>query len=255
MLRFSQSTHRIMVDPVSLMIQELNDIYYGTEDKGHATDVLSYIHLVSQIDPEAPYFASRKDEVVELAARDIWGTDYRTRIDPSVFDDSIVAYLTAFDKPEVRIMRVFNHKIDQLQTMLEGTTPIIEKSTNQKAGTFTYVSNTKFITQVMSDLTDLMDGRDALQARIQQTQQKENKIWGGRRQSFLDKKRLKDAIRKDRTRATNENPETTLRQTPAETRVSPEVNKSVNAEEAPAARHEGTPSENGADQGRVRPRI
>lgn len=237
MLTFNLSTHRVMVDAKSLMIRELNDIYYGTEDKGYATDVLSYIHLVSQIDADAPYFSAREDEVTELVARDIWGKDYTHKVDVSTFDDCVAAYLTAFDKPEYRMLRVFNTKIDQFQTMLEDTKPEIEKSINMKTGTFTFASNTRAMTQVMKEINNLIDERDALLERIKQTQTKEAKVWGGRKQSILDKKRMAEATRMERRKG-NETSQSPVEQSQAGEGVPSPLGKGVGKEESPVPKVE-----------------
>lgn len=246
MLTFNLSTHRIAVDAKSLMIKELNSIYYGTENKGHATDVLSYIHLVSQIDPDAPYFSAREDEVAELVARDIWGKDYVTRIDISAFDDDVAAYLTAFDKPEYRMLRVFNNKIDQFQTMLEDTKPEIERSQNMKTGTFTYASNTRAMTQVMKEINNLIDERDTLLERIKQTQSKEAKVWGGRRQSILDKKRMAEATRTERRKA-NEEETSPVRVSSAAQGISESFGQGAHNQEQAVQDDAGGDSEIGAD--------
>lgn len=239
-----------MVDAKSLLIRELSEVYYGTENKGWATDVLSYVHLVSQIDPDAPYFNSREDEVSELAARDIWGKDYAERVDLSAFDDVVAAYMTAYDKPENRMLRVFNHKIDQFQTVLDETDPEIQKSTNLKTGTFNFVSNTRAMTQLMKEINNLMDEKDALQQRIKQIQTKDHKVWGDRRQSILDKKRMGELTRKDRRRQ-NETSQTTVTEPEGQPRVSEGVGESPPAEEGALRETESAPSEVGADQRRV----
>lgn len=202
MLKFDLSSHRIVVDPKSLMISELREVYENDSDplKRNAINILSYIHLASQIDPAAPYFSAREDEVETLAAIDIFGRDYAER---GVVLDSFLnltqAYQKAFEKPENRIVKSFNHKLDQLQDMLEKVRPEIEKSINLKTGTFTYVSNTRSIMQVMKDLDEVMDAKEQLEERIKDKRLKDVKIRGGKKESYLEKTRLAREGRKSRT--------------------------------------------------------
>lgn len=202
MLKFDLSSHRIVVDPKSLMISELRECYDNDPDplKRGAIDVLSYVHLVSQIDPSAPYFSAREDEVETLAAIDIFGRDYDKRL---VILDSFLtltqAYQKAFEKPENRIVKTFNHKLDQLQDMLADVKPEIQKSINGKTGTFTFVSNTRAIMQVMKDLDEVMDAKEQLEERIKDKRLKEVKIRGNKKESFLEKTRMAEAGRRTRT--------------------------------------------------------
>lgn len=200
MLKFSMSSHRITVDPKSLMIAELRDIYDSDTDllKRQAVNILTYVHLASQIDPEAPYFSAREDEVQELVAMDVWGREWKTTQSIDGFDVLIEAYRLAYEKPENRMVQTFNHKLDQLHDMLANVRPEIEKSVNQKTGSFNYVTNTKAIMQVMKDLDEVMDAKEQLEERIKNKRNSEVKIRGQKKESFLEKKRIIDAGRKDR---------------------------------------------------------
>lgn len=251
MLKFNLSTHRVMVDAKTLLIKELNDVYYATEDKGVATDILSYVHLVSQIDSDAPYFQAREDEVAELAATDIWGHDYAKRVDISQWDNVVVAYLNGFDKPENRMLRGFNKKLDQLQTMLENVVPEIEKSINMKTGTFNFVSNTRAITQVMKEITVLMDTKEDLIERIKLVRTKDAKIWGNRKQSILDKQRMKEATRKENKRNHEEEESSVPEESPEEV-VSKTVRKGASTQESLVSDSTEKASGNGSDRRGVR---
>lgn len=199
MLKFRADRHRVVIDGLTLLVGPLRDFYYSQSDDGAATDVLSYVHLVAQVDPDAPYFQARMDEVYILAAKGIWGLNYEERIKLDDYDHLVDAYVEAFDKPEVRLLRVYNHKIDQIQDMIEKTDPQIEKSTNLKIGTFTYVSNTEKLSKMMRELGPIMDQRDEIVERVKQTREKDKKIRGGKTESYLERKR--------RTKPSNRQPD------------------------------------------------
>ena len=180
MFRFIISQKRVEIDPVSLMVKEFNDFYYSN-DPGHASDVFSYIHLASQIDMSAPLFGARTDEAKQLAARYIWGIDYENIVNYEDFDGLLDVYFETHDTPEVRVYRAFNRKIDQIQDMLDTTEPKIEKSINQKTGTFTIVSNGGVITKMMKELKTILNDRDELEQRMRGEKKKEASIVTGKR--------------------------------------------------------------------------
>lgn len=205
MLKLNLTNHRITIDPLSLTIEPLRKVYEEDEDplKRRSTDILSYVHLVSRIDMEAPFFSARADQVEELSAINIWGKNYKhAHPDLSVFRYLIEAYLEAFDRPEVRIVVAYNDKIDQLQDMVEETVPAIEKSSNKTSGTFTYVSNTTQLMKVMKEIRVIINEKNELEEMIRQGAEKDTKRWGGRSESFLEKKKKRNSTNK--TRASNE---------------------------------------------------
>lgn len=201
MLKFNIVSGRVTVDPKSLMIKELRDIYEADNDplKWISTDILSYIHIVSQIDPDAPFFGARLDEVEVLAANNIWGSDWkRNSANLSEFHPVIEAYVDAFDKAEVRIIRSYGRKIDQLQDMIDDVDPKIEKSTNLKSGTFTYVSNTNPLMKVMKEIRIIANEKKKLEDALRQGAESDTKRWGGRSESYLEKKKKEDIERRSR---------------------------------------------------------
>ncbi len=197
MLKFNLQNHRIYIDPLSLTVKELRDIYNSdpTETKFAAIDQLSYIHLVSQIDPEAPLFSARKDEVERLAASNVWGKDYLTiHPDLAVFHDAVKAYLEAFDRAEVRIVRAYGNKLDEFEDLLDTVKPELVKSVNNKTGAVTFTSNAAVIMKVMKDIRPIMVEKKELEEFMTQTSTKESKKWGGKTDSYLERKKKNKSV-------------------------------------------------------------
>lgn len=200
MLSFGTSRGRIVIDPKSLFIKEFRDLWASVE-LSKATDILTYVHISAQIDPDAPFFSSRSDEVQQLAAKNTWGEKYEETININEYDYLIDAYLDSFEKAESRMLRSFDNKIDQFTDLLADTTPEISKSTNAKLGTFTYVTNVKSVISVMKEIRSLIKEKREIESIIKEESHKESKVWGQKRSSYLEKKKMQDATRQDRRRA------------------------------------------------------
>lgn len=165
-MKFMRERNRVEVDAYSLMIDALKDIWDKdrSRTKEKAIEMLSYIHLSSQIDPEAPFFASAKHEVKQLAMRNIWRDKPPKGIEK--YDDAIEEYKKAYESPEVRIISTFNNKIDEIKILLDDTKPKLTENYNDKTGVTTYASNIGIITKAMKEIDELMDEKEKLEQRV-----------------------------------------------------------------------------------------
>jgi hypothetical protein len=143
MLKFDMVNRKVAIDPKSLLIEALRNIWENDKSKSKetATKQLSYVHLVSQIDETAPYFSASHDEVEALVKRDIFG-NYEHAFsaeDQEIIDDAIDQYRKAYESEAHRVVRIFTMKIDQIRSLIENTAPVITPSVSR--GVVSYASN------------------------------------------------------------------------------------------------------------------
>lgn len=197
MIRFIKGQRDVEIDAKSLILKPLRDIYYAQEDRTSATKILTYIHVVSQVDPDAPFYEVREDEIRELAARNIWGPDWKQEAEGGLgqYEQLIADYLNAYDKPERRGVRIYNNLLDQIDDLIVSTPPSISKSINVNTGTFSWQQNTKAITDLMKSKNSIVKERDELADRIKNSGQKNAKVRGEKALSFSEKKQLERELR------------------------------------------------------------
>jgi uncharacterized protein YyaL (SSP411 family) len=193
MLKFDTTRGKVSVSPSSLLLTELKEIWENdkSETKERATDILTYIHLISQIDAEAPFAQASYSEVEELSARNTWPAQ-RHRALAVVrwlkryyqIDDRAAAYRKAFETADRRSVRIFDKKIDQLEETIDKTDPIIIK--NDDKGKISFSSNMPIITSTMKELSKLMDERDILNAKILRKMGDERQIMGSKKESLME---------------------------------------------------------------------
>lgn len=190
-MEFDIVSGRIRVKPETLMIGELRTIWESDDSssKSEATDILTYIHIVSQTDQSAPYFSAREDEVRFLASSNVW---FRRECpyDLTSFEPYIQAYLKSKEDPEVRILKIFNTKIDQLQDTINKIKPEIKETQDSRGNFKGYATNMTMLTGVMKELNKLLQERDSLQQRIKNEAEKEGTYRAGKRQNRLEKRLL-----------------------------------------------------------------
>ena len=184
---FNVARGRITVDPKTLMVKELRDIY--EEDKSttkeKAIEILTFVHLASRIDEEAPFFTAREDEVRHLAAQNAFRT---TKLeDVHKYDNVIKAYQKAYQSPESRFITVYNDKIDQCHDVIKNTNVVIKENINEKTGAVTYTSNFPIIDKIMTQMNSILDTKEKIELRIRKQSAKDSKVRGQRDPSFLEK--------------------------------------------------------------------
>lgn len=186
MLEYQIVKGKVTVDAKSIQIKELFDIWDAhTTDK--ATAYLTWIHLTARIDPEAPFYSADEQEIEELVTSQV----FKKAPADKVFDQlrsARKAYLTAYEKPEVRMVNIYNDKIDALRKLIQSTEPQIEKYITN-SGSIGFASNTKALTDLMEGVDKLVDTRDRLEAKIRKDTQ-DKTIRGGKKLSLLEQKKV-----------------------------------------------------------------
>jgi hypothetical protein len=204
MLKFNQDSRRVSIDAKTIQIQNLKIIWDQdtTKLKEKATKLLTYVHLVSQLDDEAPYYNSSFSEVRPLVKRDVFG-DYEYNLPDGgeevdedfedFMEEAIAQYQKAYETVEQRSYRAIVKKIDQTRELIDETDPELKQSTVR--GAVTYASNFPLLNKMIQELIPLQDTADELKARIKKESTDEGTIRAGKKLSIIEE-RLKKAKQK-----------------------------------------------------------
>ena len=92
-------------------------------DPDVAIRVLTYVHIASKIDPRAPFFTADEKEVRDLAMMNIFTPAERKIYKHEEFEDYKKWYEKENETPELRMVKIFNDKIDQIREMIKSTKP------------------------------------------------------------------------------------------------------------------------------------
>lgn len=191
MLKYSMKNHRVVIDPASLILEPLREIWIADKSsiKKEATDLLTYIHICSQVDQDAPFAKVDPTEISALAKRELFGKyeyEFKGKFDQDYMDDAVMRYQLAFDSPEQAAVRVFDKKIHEMNRLIDETmiviTPVAAK------GGVEYVSNFPILNKMMQDMTKIRAAREAMHAAVLK-QKSTNSVRGQRQVSFLEKRR------------------------------------------------------------------
>lgn len=187
MLKYNIRNRRVELDPLTITLRGMKRIWEEDTSVGKesAFTILTYIHLVAQIDKDAPYYASNPKEVRDLVKYELFG-DVETQFSNESELESIIAeYQGAFEEPELRAVRVINNKIDELQMIIEATqVKIVEQNTRN--GT-TFASNFDIINKMIQNLDKIRLAKEALLASLEKQKQSGARIRGDRQLSWIER--------------------------------------------------------------------
>jgi hypothetical protein len=191
MLRFVLEKRRVTVDPLSLTLSPLKDIWVNdpSPNKDEAIRTLTYIHICSQIDQTAPFAKADAKEVSKLAKKEIYG-DYEYKFEGAMsetkLEEIITAYQLAYETAEEATVRAFDNKIHEIRNLIQSTPIEIQKVVG-KSGT-TFISNFNIINSMMKDITKITQARDDMKALVIKSTARDTGK-GGRKKSFLERRR------------------------------------------------------------------
>lgn len=156
---FTLKDRKVQIKAQDLFLADMKKIYEEdkSQNKEDSTKHFTYIHLVSQIDPEAPFYRAPLAEVVKSAKKEIYGDPNYLFDDEEAVDELVTKYQQAHSTPEWRIIKSFDTKIDQLRDLMDETVPEIKETKN---GTF--AANTQIIVKTLQDIESIIKSRDAL---------------------------------------------------------------------------------------------
>lgn len=207
MMKFLRDKQRVAIDPLSLTLAPLMEIWRSdpSEDKADAIKLLTYIHLVSQIDQSAPYSKANPEEIEGLVKKEIWKAhDYElpAPYTDEVVEDIIFHYQIAYESADDASVRALDKKIYEIKKIIEETKVEIRESVSR--GAVTFVSNYPLISKMMQEVVKITKTRDELKALIIKQTSRDN-MKGQKKLGFLDKRRREMAsARSEEAPATDE---------------------------------------------------
>lgn len=190
LMKFIRSSFRVEVDPKSLMLAPLLDIWNNDQSvtKDYANKLLTYVHIVSRIDPDAPFYNSDPGEVPFLAKSQIYrNIEHQfTQEEELLIDQAIEVYIKANEIVDERLLKTYSDKLDQMRLELGLKKFEIVRNKNGLTGVVTFASNSKIITDSMKDIDKILDVRDALQERLDNAKSSKARYKADRKPSFLE---------------------------------------------------------------------
>ena len=187
MLKFTIAEGKVIVDPLHASLDIVKKV--TNKYKTDAVAVLTYIHLMSRIDPSAPFFTAQQDELQELVKRQLFTDTQWKKLNKKQLSAWVEEYKKMYEPPEVRAVNIFNEKIDQIQRLIKDTEPEIIVNTST-SGVTTFASNLKIITDTMKELETLLTAKEKLEAKIRK-ETTLGKMRAGKTPSMLEKKMMK----------------------------------------------------------------
>jgi len=167
-LQFKFTNDKIVLDAKFFMVKEFVDVwkYDKSKDKAKANKMLYFIFLLCDIGEENPLLDVKiEDREVEAKFRAFHDrTKKFTMRELELLEKAIPMYIDLNMTIEERLLVVFDHKAEQLKTMLEHTTP--ETVENEENGVVTFVSNSKIITTALTKLSMIRKNRASIVASI-----------------------------------------------------------------------------------------
>ena len=195
MLHFDMKNGIAIIDATTaLTIPKLLEVH--KKFKGLMRDkVFTYIHICSRLDPQVPFFTAEEDEIRELSKQNYFNEEFPfPDAHAELIETALQKYKEAFDKPEVRILKLFDDKIDQIKNIIRDTKPKIVENTNPTTGAVTFSSNIEIITKSMEKIDGLLVAKARLEAKIRNESEGKGTFRGGKKPSRLEAKSIRDKI-------------------------------------------------------------
>lgn len=184
---------RIEVKPTDLLIRTFLEAYAQdtSETKDEAHKLFAFIHLRSQIDPEAPFFRVSHFEIHPICKYEIYkDRDYDWS--DSIYTEEqalemVKEYQFAFSTPGDRMLKSFDKKIDEMRKLADDTKPKISESKNDKTGKIEFTTNTTMIANTLLSVDKLMEARDKMVAKLK-NQEDSGTVRGQQEPSLLEQR-------------------------------------------------------------------
>jgi hypothetical protein len=187
MLTLQEGT--ILVKPTDLLLASFMEAYAQdkSENKEEANKLFCYIHLRSQVDPEAPFFRAQFNEIDAISRQQVY-KDPEYNWSDSIYTElqarqMVTEYMESLSTPADRALLSYDKKIDQFNILLDETDPILTE--NEVKGKTTFVSNTPLLSKMMMDMEKLMDARDNLVLKMKKQAEK-GRVRGDATPSLLE---------------------------------------------------------------------
>jgi len=174
MLTFSIDSGRVVIDPLSIQLNGLRQIYESDTSmlKETAIRVLTYIHLVSQLDPSAPFSTASFDEVRPLVKEELFQDAEFEFANEQFIEDCIDDYLKAYEETDARAKRIFRRKIDEILSKLDSHEVEVVRNNTRQGVTFT--SNFPMFQKMMAELGPLMEQERKIEEQMRNRKARQN---------------------------------------------------------------------------------
>jgi seryl-tRNA synthetase len=166
MFRLDFKNDEVILTPEFKLAKEFDNILKKVPKK-RANQILLYIFLMCDRsdqnllrDVEAVF----KEEQCLSRAFNSASTKF-SEDEQALIADAMTAYRIFNDTPEDRLLRSIDLKMEQLSTMLNSTTPEIQRNVS-KDNSVSFSSNLKIITDAIKEISNLMATKEKVTANI-----------------------------------------------------------------------------------------
>ena len=195
---FDISKGKLTLKPEDIMLASFNKIYKKDRStvKADSLKLFMYIHLVSQIDKNAPFNSADFNEVRALVKKEVYG-DFNYKfvgnrlVDEGTANEMIELYVKANETAARRLELSYNKKLDQFKNLLDTTIPVINEDINEKSGTTSFSSNSDIIMKISEGILKMIKARDVLSAIASGEEIKEGRVKANAAKSILEDKHAK----------------------------------------------------------------
>jgi len=187
MLKFDVEHGKVFIDGIHSSLKLFSELKKKFSEETFIK-LCTYIHLASQVEAGAPFATAAYNEVSGLVKIQVFGKDYPKGVVKKDLDKWVKEYKNAYETPEIRIVNIFNRKVDQIRELIDNTKPSIKAFTTN-SGSAGYSSNLGILTKAMTELDGLLTVKDKLEAKIRK-QETAGSTRAGKVPSLLEKEEL-----------------------------------------------------------------
>jgi len=166
MIRFTIAGGKLVLDPNIVLFQELQDLY-NVPDGQKFLQVIYYTHSSENDNPFRDLDARVLEENIMRAVfqKGSWKEIKISKDIEKKFDLATALFIKYNSTPEIRMLKSIDRKIDEISTMLDNNTPIIEESVTS-SGETKFNSNLPIMLNAFAKLETIMKSKGMLQNSI-----------------------------------------------------------------------------------------
>ena len=191
MLKFTLVKGKIVLDPNIVLFRELHALY-KMKDGGKYLQVIYYLH---SRESENPFRDIEKTMLTENVLRAVFNVGSWADLNMSKklkeeFDAATKVFLMYNTTTESRLEATMDSKLDEITTMINGTTPVINEEIT-KSGETKFNTNLTIILNLFAKVETIMKSKTILQNAIRK-QDGAKRVRGGGTTSFREMGVLKE---------------------------------------------------------------
>lgn len=205
---FDLKDKKLVIKVQDLMLPDFRILYKKDKSrtKEDALELFLYIHIVSQLDPKAPYAKSDPTQVRRLAKSFIFkDSDYRFSSNKLIKDEKLLdliieLYADTYTTPARALELSFDKKIYQFKKMIDDTVPEIVKSHKVGKGTdedgdpiytdVKFVTNSDMLRKTMVDLEHVIAAKNTMSQLAENENISAGKVRANQQKSYLEIKHV-----------------------------------------------------------------